>query len=122
MDMMKKVVLVALGLVLILGLLTSCAVPKGFSDFFKEPKAEVKQQEKAKDSAIKKEKAISYDIAANQEMMQTMLQIMDLQDQMLKAKKRSEKKRIANEIIQMKEKLHAMMKARADAMGPTAAK
>lgn len=107
--MMKKVFLGALGLVLMLGLLTSCAE---FKDFFKEPKAEVKQQEKAKDSAIKKEKAISYDISANQEMMQTMIQIMDLQDQLPKAKKRSEKKRIAGEIVQQKEKLHVMMKAR----------
>ena len=114
---MKKVVLGAFGLVLILGLLTSCA---GFKEFFKEPKTEVKQQEKAKDSAIKKEKAISYDIAANQEMMQTMILIMDLQDQLPKAKKRSEKKRIASEIAQQKEKLHAMMKARTDAAGAAA--
>ena len=117
MDMMKKVVLGALGLIVILGLLTSCA---GFKEFFKEPKTEVKQQEKARDSAIKKEKAISYDIAASQEMMQTMILIMDLQDQLLKTKKRSEKKKITNEIVQQKEKLHAMMKARTDASAAAA--
>lgn len=116
---MKRVLLAAL----VLGLLTSCSLSRWFTDVMNPPKGEVKQQQKVKsDSTIMKEKALSYDISMNQEMMQMMAQMINMQEMMMKARKPAEKKRMIKEVAQMKEKMQQMMKGRMDVLGTDPAK
>lgn len=123
---MKKVVLVVLSYVLFIaltGLYSFAQTDNGIKD---EPKGMTAQQGMKMDEDVMKQrmekcqpmmKQMMSHGMMKQDMMQMMMDMLTMQEKILKGPKAAEKKQMMKDIEQMKEKMHKMMSKPMDMMG-----
>ena len=115
---MKKILLISL---VVLMLTATYGFAQTDSGMKGEQKGEMKQQGMKMDEGMMKQMMEKADDEANdgekKEMMQIMMEMMNMQEKMMKGPKAAEKKRMMKDMAQMKEKMQQMMSMPMDMTG-----
>jgi hypothetical protein len=115
---MKRYFLVVICCVFVVGLTGRQSFAQTDSGMKAEQKGEMKQQGMKMDDGMMKQmmekcqpmmKKMMDDGMMKKEMMQMMMEMMNLQEKMMKGPKAAEKKQMMKDMAQMKEKMHKMM-------------
>ena len=114
---MKRYILVVISCIFVVALTSGYSFAQTDNGMKDEQKGEMKQQGMKMDEGMMKQMMEKCQPMMKKEMMQMMMEMMNMQEKMMKGPKAAEKKQMMKAMAQMKEKMQKMMSMPMDMTG-----